>query len=118
MVSLHQYLPFDPSIVLNKLPSISTEIPSEESGLVITANTVESSEACSTESCPMFSYEELELFQRHFENGYTLFFDEKYVRWLQYHPDSVLSVAESFSTHFLPEPCSAVHRYATRCVCN
>ena len=42
LVLLHRYLPFDPSVVLNKLPSISTEIPSEESGLVIAANTVES----------------------------------------------------------------------------
>ena len=41
-VSLHWYLPFDPSAVLNKLPGISTEISSEESGDVIAANTVES----------------------------------------------------------------------------
>ena len=47
----------------------------------------------------MFSQEELEHFEKRYENGYNVFTDEKYVAWLQkYHPDSAPSLASMFSS--------------------
>ena len=46
-----------------------------------------------------FSQEELERFEKRFENGYDIFTYEKYVAWLQeYHPNSAPSVASVFAS--------------------
>ena len=46
-----------------------------------------------------FSQEELERFEKRFENGYDIFTDEKYVAWLQeYHPNSEPSVTSVFAS--------------------
>ena len=106
--------PFNRNAILDKLPKTaaadvavatvrSDNSDNSSSGKDDVECLKNSTPACDTEApsamAPEFPPEKMDLYERRFENGYDIFTDNDYVTWLQkYHPESVPSVADVFSS--------------------
>ena len=112
--------PFSPDAILGKLAAREVPSPvSDKSTKDVLEKTGDDEETGDIEeSCsksqpqdisesPLvlsFSSEELELFEKRFENGYDIFIDERYVAWLQeYHPEFAPSISDMFTSVILLE---------------
>ncbi len=101
--------PFNPNAILDKLPQstpdqmTASEMIDESPGNThdTTIGAVEQSpqQPTQTPNDVTFTLDELELYNRRFENGFNIFTDKIYVAYLdQFHPGSVPSVVESFTS--------------------
>ena len=101
---------YNPNAILGKMPQQEAETSEQEMSISDEVEEIEGDTAPSLDSSledvqpvttSTFAQDELQLFERRFDNGYNLFTDKKYVAWLEkYHPGSVdiPSVMDAFTS--------------------